>query len=405
VSEAGDERAADAGPAPQSAASAMATAAFATIASTFPLFLVGALAVQLTEELSFGVAALGTAAGLGQASRAVFALVLGRYVDRLGASFSLKISAAIALTASLGIVFLARTWLSFVLWLMFAATSQAISQPAANRYMVNRIRPERLGTAFGFKQAAPPAATMLAGLSVPLIAVTFGWRWAYGFGALLAVAVLLAVGRRPPPLERGRRAPAANGPLQDRPTIVIFAAGFGLSLVANSVIVTFFVDAAVLAGSSAELAGILLALASLAALTTRIVTGIACDRIELDPLRLCAILLGVGSLGHLLLALGSPLLMGIGVVIALGGTWGFPGLFWFALMRAYPDSPGRITGAVAPGVLGGVLGPMAFGLIVERSGYAIAWSAGGAVAVLASLTMLMGSRRLRRAAERQGTVA
>ena len=30
------------------------------------------------------------------------------------------------------------------------------------------------------------AATLLAGLAVPAVALTVGWRWAYGIGALLA---------------------------------------------------------------------------------------------------------------------------------------------------------------------------------------------------------------------------
>jgi hypothetical protein len=33
-----------------------------------------------------------------------------------------------------------------------------------------------------------------------------------------------------------------------------------------------------------------------------------------------------------------------GVVLALAGTWGFHGVFWFSIVRAYPATPGRVTG-------------------------------------------------------------
>ena len=383
-------------PRPSARPVVMATAS--TVAGGLPLFLVGALAAQLTEELVFGAAALGAAVGLAQAIRAGAAAVLGRVVDRLGASRSLRLAMLASAMSAAGIAFFADSWGTLVPWLMLTAVAHAMGQPAANRLMVNRTRPERLGTAFGIKQAAPPTATMLAGLSVPVLAVTVGWRWAYGFAAVLALVVALFI-RRPVgaghPERRAERMAQARVRLHDPTAIAIIAAGFGMAFAASAVVLTFYVDANVAAGGTASFAGVLLACASVAAIATRLSVGIACDRTAVDPLRICAGLLLVGALGHVLLAFDRPGIMGAGILVALVGTWGFASAFWVAIMRAYAATPGRVTGAMAPGVfLGGVVGPVLFGLAVEHISYPVAWVSAALVAVAAAVTFLLASRRL-----------
>ena len=72
---------------------------------------------------------------------------------------------------------------------------QLAVQPDAGRA---RCPPSRLGLSFGIKQAAIPIATLLAGVAVPTVALTVGWRWAYLIGAGLALLALLIApaGRR-----------------------------------------------------------------------------------------------------------------------------------------------------------------------------------------------------------------
>lgn len=48
----------------------------------------------------------------------------------------------------------------------------------------------RRGFAFGVKQSAVPLTAMLAGLAVPVFAVTVGWRWAFGAAAALGLFAL-----------------------------------------------------------------------------------------------------------------------------------------------------------------------------------------------------------------------
>lgn len=359
------------------------------------MFLTGALAVHITRDLDFGPAALGTAVGAYFATVAAVSIYLGRVVDRIGAILSLRLGVTGCSVAALGLALTATGWSSLVLWLILAGMSSALVQPATNRLLINRVRPERMGIAFGIKQSAPPTASLLAGLSVPLVAVALSWRWAYGIAGLLGLTVLLFVGRRPPVRQQqpGGSDDSSTGP--NRSTLLAMAAGFGLSIAAQSSLLTFYVDAAVQAGEPEGRAGFLLATASAAAVTTRLLAGGSVDRFRLDPFRFSGILLAIGMVGFGLMATSQPVVMRAGVIIALLGAWGFPGVFWLALVRSHPTQPGRITGIMAPAALGGVLGPPLFGSIVEAASYGTAWMFAALWAALASCSMVFGGRRSR----------
>ena len=166
----------------------------ATVVGQLPVFLIGAMAVQITDDLLFGTAALGVAVAMFRVAGAVTSSYLGGLADRIGAVASLRFAALISIVASVGIAATATSWLTLVAWLMLGATANVLAQPAANRLLVRTVPATRQGIAFGVKQSAPPAASMLAGVSVPVIALTVGWRWAYLVGAALAIVVLIGAG-------------------------------------------------------------------------------------------------------------------------------------------------------------------------------------------------------------------
>jgi cyanate permease len=156
----------------------------------------------------------------------------------------------------------------------------------------------------------------------------------------------------------------------------------------------FYVDAAVASGVSQQRAGAYFALASIVSVMTRLIAGIVLDRTDVVPLRLAGILVGVGTGGFLLLATGQTTLMTIGVVFALGFTWGFPSSFWIGLMRVFADQPGRITGAMQPAGFGAMAAPLVFGVIVESRGYAWGWLFIFAISIIATGLFLWSSFRL-----------
>lgn len=377
----------------RSTAGTMAIASAATVVETLPPFFSGVLVVQLTSELGFGVAAFGLAMAIYYAIGAALSFHLGRVVDVIGAARSMRIALTMTMTSTLGIATLTTRWAGLVVFLAIGGAAHALAQPAVNRLLVNRVPPQNMGIAFGVKQSAPPVGSLIAGFAAPLIALTLGWRAAFFVAAVLALIVMISVG--PPRVKpTGLRDRPKRTPLPHRSTIFLLVMAFSFAFGANAVTLAFYVDAAVTAGVSQQRAGAFFALASFVSVVTRLAAGIVLDRTNVVPLRLAGILIGIGSVGFVLLATQRTPLMVIGIVFALGFTWGFPSAFWIGLMRVFADQPGRITGAMQPAGFGAMLAPLVFGLIVESRGYALGWLLIGVIALIASGLFLWSSVRL-----------
>ena len=369
----------------------MSVAAGSTIGASLPMFLAGALAVELTTDLAFGAAGIGLAVAAFRGSTTVTTLFLGPLTDRVGATVAIRLAMVIAAVACFGIATMVTSLVGLVAWMVLGGVGVALGQPAANRLVVTAVPASRQGIAFGVKQGSLPAATMLAGLSVPLVVPTLGWRWAFGIAGLIAVVVVLLVGRRPTASRTS--ASTVRPPAPRYRTYLVFTVAFTFASLANSVVPAFYVDAFVAAGASAGVAGTVLAIASVAAIVVRVVSGVLSDRLVSGHFKLCAGMLIGGAFGLAMLATGRPGWMAAGVIVALIGTWGFNAVFWFALMQTYPGNPGSVTGAVAPGNhLGGSIGPLAFGLVAQTGSYGVAWGAAGIMAAVSAMIMLNGAR-------------
>lgn len=364
-----------------------------------PGLLTGALAVPITTELAFGTAGLGAAIASIRATAALASVPVGRLADRIGATSSLRLAAGAAILSAVGIAVFASNWTLLTAGLVVSGLAVAIGHPGANRLLSVTVPPQRHGVAFGIKQAAPPTASLLAGVSVPVIALTVGWRWAFVLAAAIAAGMILAIGRRPAPAQR----PAAPTP-EDRTTrqprrpragMVWLGLGFGLGTASAVVVPAFFVDAAVRAGGAVDNAGLVLAIASAATILVRVAMGFVADRIRTGHFRLCGGLLAIGTVGLVLLSTGSPALMGIGVVIGASTLWGFNGVFWFAVVRIGGRFPATITGVMSPGGhLGGSLGPLVFGVLAAAVGYPSTWLVWTVLGVIAAASMFIAAQTL-----------
>jgi MFS family permease len=368
-----------------------------TVIVVLPLFLVGALAVQLRAELALSVAGLGVVVAGYRAFTAVLAVTVGRLVDRTPVSLGLRLGAGLSAVAMLGIAVQPRSGVGLLLWLLVAAVAFAFGQTSVNRFLATAVPPERRGIAFGLKQSSVPTATLLAGAAVPAIAVTVGWRWVFALAALVGLAVLFVVPRSG---STAGAMPSADGPPPERPparAAALFAVAFGLSMAAASPLGVFLVDHAVAVGFSPGTAGLVLSLGSVGSILARLAVGRAADRRSSGHLRWVAGMVLVGVLGYLLLASGVPSLVVAGAVVAFAFGWGFNGLFWYAVLRAHPGSPGAITGMVMPGsLIGGLVGPLVFGLVADAFGYRPAWLVAASWASLGAVAMWACDRMVAR---------
>ena len=365
-------------------------------AGVLPGFLTGGLAVQVRGELGFGEGALGLAVAVFFAASALASAVSGRVVERLGSPLGMRLAAAASAASLLAVSVLASSWWWLVACLVLGGLGNAISHPATHLLLARGVPEDRQGLAFGVKQAAIPAATLLAGLAVPSVATTAGWRWAFAGGAVLALCVTLLVPKdeKREGTRRTGEARAGDAPLAP---LVLLALGIGLGSAAATPLGAFLVESAVAAGVEVGAAGLLLALGSTAGIGVRVVFGHLADKLSGGRLRLVAGMLGVGTVGFVLLASGSAPLLVIGVTIAFAAGWGWPGLFNFAVVKSNPRAPAAATGITQTGASSGAAaGPLAFGLLVEETSFGTAWLASGTVAILAAAAVLAGRGMLLR---------
>jgi MFS family permease len=368
-----------------------------SVVSVLPMFLTAGLAVQIGDDLGFSASRLGTAPAAFFGAMVLTSPFAGRLVDALGAVRAIRgVGIAVAVLLML-IAATARSFPALLGFLALAGIANALAQPATNQLVAHRIPRVRQGFAFGAKYSAIPIASMLAGLAVPVLGLTVGWRWAFAF---FAVAALLAAvwpfGPAPAGPSRSELAGALDVRLPQR-LLLLLAVGVGMAAASGSSMAIFTVAGAVDSGWSEGDAGLIFAAASLAGVATRLVAGVRADRRGRNYLRGVAVMLAAGALGVLLLAFGSPVLFAAGAPLAFGAGWGWPGLFILAVVTLNRSAPAAATSLTQTGTSAGcVLGPLGFGLLVGHTSYTVAWLANGAVLLLAAGVILLGRRQVLR---------
>ncbi len=367
-----------------------------------PAFLTGGLAVQIRGELGFGAGALGLAVAVFFVVSSLASALAGRLAERIGSHTAMRFSSMIGVLSLLSVATLAGSWWGIVACLVLGGIGNAIAQPSTNLMLAREVPGGRQGLAFGVKQAAIPVATLLAGLAVPVLAVTVGWRWAFAGAALLAllVSVLVPRGGDDGAAGKAKAARASDAPLAP---LILLAVGIGLGSTAATPLGAFVVESAVSSGVEVGTAGLFLALGSGVGIVVRVVVGHLADSMKSGRLRLVAAMLVVGTAGFLMLASGAPGLLIVGVILAFGAGWGWPGLFNFAIVKSSPKAPAAATGITQTGASGGAaLGPLLFGYTVEATSFGTAWLATAAVALLSAVTILAGRRLLLRDRDKPG---
>ena len=359
-----------------------------TIVSVLPVFLVGGLAVQLREDLHFSRTALGAAVAVYFGVSALAAVPAGSLVERFGSAVTSRIAVVVSAVMLLVIAVWVRSYAGLLVALGLAATTNALGQLSSNLLLADGVPPHRQGLTFGIKQSAIPIATLLAGASVPAVALTVGWRWAFVLAAVAAAGVLALVpaDARDPASRRAHRE-------SQRATAGLVIVGVAATLAAGgaNALGTFVVDSSVHRGLSPGLAGLMLTLGSAVCIAARLLGGALADRRGDDRLRVVAGLLCSGAVGLALLALPAAVALVAGVLLGFGLGWSWPGVMNFAVVRLNPQAPAAATSITQTGVYaGGCIGPLGFGLLADRVGYGPAWLVAAAALLVASGLMLFG---------------
>lgn len=372
-----------------------------TVAAVLPSFLLGGLASLVRADLNFDEARLGLAVGAFYGSSALAAVPGGRLAERLGARRSFLIGIGFAVASLGGIAMFARTWAALLPFLALAGASNGITQSAASLAIARGVRPHRRGVAFAIKQSAVPVASLLAGLAVPLIGLTVGWRWAFGLGAVMALGLLALLPAREPEVPHAAPQPHVRVKFDRRELrgLIIVAVASGCGAVAANSMGAFYVESAVAGGQPLAAAGLLLSLGSVTGIITRLTLGWLADRHSFDPLRVVGGMMIVGTIGFLVLAYGGGFtLLLAGTLLAFTAGWGWPGLMQLAVVSEHLHAPAAASGIAHSGALsGGLVGPIAFGAVVARYGYTTGWRMVAVVALCGGSLLLFERHVPRRA--------
>jgi MFS family permease len=364
-----------------------------TIACVLPVFLVGGLAVQIRDELGFSPAGLGLAVSVYFGVSALASVPAGALVERFGAATMARVGITLSAASMLGIALAARSLADLAAMLAVGAAANALGQLASNASLARHVPRRRQGLSFGLKQAAIPASTLLAGLAVPSVALTLGWRWAFGIAALAAVTALALV----PPKEAGARPPGQANGQRATAALVVIGLAATLGAAAASALGTFLVDSAVDRDISPGPAGLALTCGSIVCLGARVIGGWQADLRPHRQVGVIAAVLAIGAAGLALLAVPGTAALAAGVVLGFGLGWSWPGLMNFAVVRLHAHAPAAATSITQTGVYaGGFIGPLILGTVAARAGYPAMWTVAAFAMVLAAALMLLGSSLLHR---------
>lgn len=373
----------------------MSATTFMIIAS-LPFFLMGGLASLVRADLGFDERALGLAGGAYFATSALWSVPGGRLAERLGARRTLVVGALLATCSMAGIALVARTWWHLAALIAVSGIANGTLQPAINLSLARGVAPGRQGIAFGIKQSAVPMGTLLAGLSVPLVGLTVGWRWAYGGAAVATLALLALI----PPSSTAGHAPDHARPRGSRLPreriwpLVRVASCIGAGTGTANAMSAFFVESAVTAGQPLAFAGLMLSAGSVSGIVTRLAFGLFSDRTRRDLLRVVAVLMLGGASGFVALGRGGVTgWLVFGALMSFAAGWGWAGMAHLAIVREHMEAPGEATGiAQAATFGGGIVGPILFGWIVSTAGYATAWAASAGALAIAACVLLWERR-------------
>jgi predicted MFS family arabinose efflux permease len=276
--------------------------------------------------------------------------------------------------------------------LMASGLTYALANPSANLALAHTVDPHRRALAFGLKHAGIPVSTLLAGLAVPLVIVSFGWRWAYATSALIGLVVLAlvpAAGRSANSTTQAEDPRRAVVPLT-RLRLIAMASGISLAILSVTSLGTYLVAAAVEVGYSESAAGLLLFGGSIASIAGRVTAGHLTDTFGGRGFIGIATMAGTGAVVFALLVLASGPIFAILVLLAFATAWGWPGLMTYAVVNANPGTIADDSAIAQAGVFfGAATGPILLGWVADKWSFDATW---GVVAVALTLSAVIMTR-------------
>lgn len=357
-------------------------------------------ATLAAPEIGVGANTIGVYTALIYAAACLAAAASGGPIRRRGA---IRVSQLGLAGCALGLALVATARLAPVLvGALVLGVGYGPITPASSHLLIRQTPPQRRALVFSIKQTGVPLGGMLAGIVIPALVLTLGWK-----GAALATAGLCGLlALIVEPLHRrldadaDPRAPGDSGVLAAI-RLVLAAPGLrrlalaslafsAMQLCFGAFVVTFLSERV---GLTLVAAGGVMAAAQAAGIAARILWGWVADRFLSARqllLLLGLVMAGAGAAIGLVTA-SWPLAAIVAASLVLGASaLGWNGVYLAEVARLAPaDAVGAATGgALSLTFLGVVIGPPLFSAVVAATGsYRPAFLAAAAFAAAAAIAV------------------
>lgn len=325
---------------------------------------------QKLPGLTESVLGISTACFFGVST--LVAPLSGRFVDFVGGRRTSRVVAAGSITVLVGLL-LAPSPQLLVAVFAIAGLVQSLAITGSNLVMTHVLFGTWPAASFGVRQTAVPLLSMFAGIGASLLPRAIDWRIPFGIFGVLPVALLFLAPMTSTPVQTREIRLSFHAQAAPHVLTLLGAIGF-FGGIAVSAFMTYAVISLTALEWSAGSAGGVVAVGSAAGITMRIASGIYVDHTRSRVFMITAALLVSGSVGGLFIASGKMALSAVGVLLAYGGGWAFPGLLQYAVTAAFPNRVGRTTGIVQIGTgIGITVGPLIFTMLRSRMNLGTAW--------------------------------
>jgi MFS family permease len=367
----------------------------------------GVLMPAVARDLAIDPKLVGAFTAIIYAVASFVALASAGPISRLGAVRVCQL-AMIAAAAGLAINAAASVF-AVIIAVALIGVAQGPINPASAHVLSQRVPRDWFSLVFSVKQTGVPLGFAAAGVLLPLLLPTLGWR-----GASLFAAGMLLVGAVVLELLRARldASVAPSGPstgiwssivhVMRHPEMRVLGWSALLYVVAQHTftffLVTYLYEHCRL--SIAE-AGFLLFLAQIGGTAQRLVLGALGDRFpRMMLLGWTGIGIALGAIATGLIAPGTPYWL-IGLIVFAYGTvvisWNGVSIAEFAALAPAGQVAAVAAVQTALAFSGAVIGPPLFGLIAAVADYRTAFFLVAALVLAAAIWQISTSARLRRA--------
>jgi len=368
-----------------------------------------ALAIALpfiTEDFALSATAGGVLLSAFGIAYAVSQIPAGLLADRFGAK---RLASFSLLAWSVFTALTALTWnfaSIFVVRLLFGSAQAAYPNASMKAISEVTTRRQRM-TANGIVLSSNAVGIVVASLAVPLMISLVGWRWMFVASALLGVLLFALVAKWLPGPAKARAARAEAGdpeedPVADRrgsntlllsPWMWVYAGmHFGSGIIVYGLI--SWMPTYLVAARGVDLAGasILLAIPAVASAVGYVISGRLSDRLGGRPRLVVAPIMVVCIVVLILMSNSANLMLFILWETIAAFLVGLCTSSYFAVplksvRAAYAATASSIVNTGAQ--VAGIVIPIVIGLIVDRSGFTLAFVALAAGAVIAAACALI----------------